>query len=133
MIIFVLHFPIFHEFAKLFRIPEPPDCITTMKNATDDIIESLVCPPPPSDREAMNEDVISSLIVPAPGLSKPNYGQSFLYEFNDFSPEFSQIPFSPDSDFEPIPIFTNRCFVDCPFCMRGEYFTLSNALECTIA
>ena len=101
-----------------------------MKNATDDIIESLVCPPPPSDREAMNEDVISSLIVPAPGLSKPNFGQSFLYEFNDFSPEFSQT-FSPDSDL-PIPIFTNRCFVDCPFC-RGEYFTLSTALECTVA
>ena len=96
---------------------EPPDCITTLKNATDDIIESLVCPPPPSDREAINEDVISSLIVPAPGSSKPITGQSILYEFNELSPEFSP------SDFQ-IPIFTNRCFVDCPFC-RGEYFTLS--------
>ena len=95
-----------------------------MKNATDDIIESLVCPPPPSDREAINEDVISSLIVPAPGLSKPNYGQSVLYEFNE-SPEFSQISFEL-----PIPIFTNRCFIDCPFC-RGEYFTLSTA-QCTV-
>jgi hypothetical protein len=91
-----------------------------LKNATDDIIESLVCPPPPSDREAINEDVISSLIVPAPGQSTPNFGQSVLYEFNE-SPEFSQT----DSELPPIPIFTNRCFIDCPFC-RGEYFTFIN-------
>ena len=108
-------------------LTEPPDCITTMKNSTDDIIESLVCPPPPSDREAMNEDVISSLIVPAPGLSKPNSGQSHTYHFNEFleiSPTYSE---SPEL---PIPIFTNRCIIDCPFC-RGEYFTLSTA-QCTI-
>jgi T-lymphoma invasion and metastasis-inducing protein 1 len=40
-----------------------------MKSSTDDMIDSLVCPPPPSDN-AINEDIISSLIVPAPGYSK---------------------------------------------------------------
>ncbi len=34
-----------------------------------DMIESLVCPPPPTDN-SFNEDAISSLIVPAPGKSK---------------------------------------------------------------
>ena len=44
---------------------------TTLKSsATDDIIESLVCPPPPSEG-ALNEEAISSLIAPpAPEWSK---------------------------------------------------------------
>ena len=52
-----------------YFVTEPPDCGGAIKNATDDIIESLVCPPPPCDN-ALNEEVISSLIVPAPGWSK---------------------------------------------------------------
>ncbi len=47
---------------------EPPDLRTSLKQ-TDDMIESLVCPPPPSD-VALNEEAISSLIVPAPGWSE---------------------------------------------------------------
>lgn len=37
---------------------------------TDDMIDSLVCPPPPSDPPIMSEEMISGLIVPAPGWSK---------------------------------------------------------------
>lgn len=45
---------------------EPPD-ITGMLRATDDIIESLVCPPPPTEPPVISEEMISGLIVPAPG------------------------------------------------------------------
>lgn len=38
--------------------------------STDDIIESLVCPPPPSDPPVISEEMISGLIVPAPGWRK---------------------------------------------------------------
>jgi hypothetical protein len=48
---------------------DPPELSSSLKSTTDDIIDSLVCPPPPSDN-AINEDIISSLIVPAPGRSK---------------------------------------------------------------
>lgn len=37
---------------------------------TDDMIDSLVCPPPPSDPPVMSEEMITGLIVPAPGWSK---------------------------------------------------------------
>lgn len=37
---------------------------------TDDMIDSLVCPPPPSEPPAMSEEMINELIVPAPGWSK---------------------------------------------------------------
>lgn len=37
---------------------------------TDDMIDSLVCPPPPTDPPVMSEEMISGLIVPAPGWSK---------------------------------------------------------------
>jgi len=47
---------------------EPPDLAGIMR-ATDDIIESLVCPPPPSEPPAISEEMISGLIVPAPGWS----------------------------------------------------------------
>jgi T-lymphoma invasion and metastasis-inducing protein 1 len=40
-----------------------------MANRNVDMIESLVCPPPPTDN-SINEDAISSLIVPAPGKVK---------------------------------------------------------------
>lgn len=34
------------------------------------MIDSLVCPPPPTDPPVMSEEMISGLIVPAPGWSK---------------------------------------------------------------
>lgn len=37
---------------------------------TDDMIDSLVCPPPPTDPPVMSEEMITGLIVPAPGWSK---------------------------------------------------------------
>jgi len=48
---------------------EPPD-LTGIMRVTDDIIESLVCPPPPSDPPVISEEMISGLIVPAPGWSE---------------------------------------------------------------
>lgn len=48
---------------------EPPD-LAGMLRSTDDIIESLVCPPPPSDPAMMSEEMISGLIVPAPNWRK---------------------------------------------------------------
>lgn len=48
---------------------EPPELVGIMR-ATDDIIESLVCPPPPSDPPIISEEMISGLIVPAPGWSE---------------------------------------------------------------
>nr|XP_033325968.1 protein still life, isoform SIF type 1 isoform X7 [Megalopta genalis] len=52
---------------------EPPD-LTGIMRVTDDIIESLVCPPPPSD-PPVSEEMISGLIVPAPGWSKESIAQ----------------------------------------------------------
>lgn len=48
---------------------EPPDLAGILR-ATDDIIESLVCPPPPSEPPVISEEMISGLIVPAPGWSE---------------------------------------------------------------
>ncbi|XP_043277987.1 protein still life, isoform SIF type 1 isoform X3 [Venturia canescens] len=48
---------------------EPPDLSGIMR-VTDDIIESLVCPPPPTDPPVISEEMITGLIVPAPGWSK---------------------------------------------------------------
>ncbi|XP_053973225.1 protein still life, isoforms C/SIF type 2 isoform X10 [Hylaeus volcanicus] len=53
---------------------EPPD-LTGIMRVTDDIIESLVCPPPPSDPPVISEEMISGLIVPAPGWSKESITQ----------------------------------------------------------
>lgn len=48
---------------------EPPDLSGIMR-VTDDI-DSLVCPPPPTDPPVISEEMISGLIVPAvPGWSK---------------------------------------------------------------
>ncbi|KAL5293086.1 TIAM1 family protein [Megaselia abdita] len=44
---------------------EAPDQLGIMR-VTDDI-ESLVCPPPPTDKPIMSEEMITGLIVPAPG------------------------------------------------------------------
>lgn len=46
--------------------PDPPPISTIPSARNVDMIESLVCPPPPTDN-SINEDAISSLIVPAPG------------------------------------------------------------------
>ena len=45
------------------------------------MIESLVCPPPPSD-VALNEEAISSLIVPAPGWSECNKFKLLYFEIS---------------------------------------------------
>lgn len=58
---------------------EPPDLIGIMRS-TDDIIESLVCPPPPSDPPVISEEMISGLIVPAPGWRKSIF-LSLLVQF----------------------------------------------------
>ena len=47
---------------------EAPDLASLMKT-TDEIIESLVCPPPPTETE-LNEEMISRMIVPAPSWNK---------------------------------------------------------------
>lgn len=65
---------------------EPPDIVGIMR-VTDDMIDSLVCPPPPSDPPIMSEEMISGLIVPAPGWSKCInilyfYSIVFLYKLN---------------------------------------------------
>lgn len=48
---------------------EPPE-LPKPSRVTDDMIDSLVCPPPPSDPPVMSEEMISGLIVPAPSWSK---------------------------------------------------------------
>ncbi|XP_026674400.1 protein still life, isoform SIF type 1 isoform X1 [Ceratina calcarata] len=53
---------------------EPPD-LTGIMRVTDEIIESLVCPPPPSDPPMISEEMISGLIVPKPGWSKESIPQ----------------------------------------------------------
>ncbi|XP_067645366.1 protein still life, isoform SIF type 1 isoform X9 [Eurosta solidaginis] len=45
---------------------EAPD-LSGILRVTDDMIDSLVCPPPPTDPPVMSEEMISGLIVPAPG------------------------------------------------------------------
>ncbi|XP_052738412.1 protein still life, isoform SIF type 1 isoform X9 [Bicyclus anynana] len=52
---------------------EPPELTGVMRAATDDIIDSLVCPPPPTDPPVISDDMISGLIVPAPAWSKELY------------------------------------------------------------
>lgn len=48
-----------------FPVAEPPGARPLLDEATDDMIDSMVCPPPPSD-DPLNEEAISNLIVPAP-------------------------------------------------------------------
>ena len=47
---------------------DPPD-VTCLLRTTDDLIDSLVCPPPPSD-QLITDDILSNLIVPAPSWRK---------------------------------------------------------------
>lgn len=58
---------------------EPPDLVGIMR-VTDDMIDSLVCPPPPTDPPVMSEEMISGLIVPAPGWSKYKYSPFIINE-----------------------------------------------------
>lgn len=58
---------------------EPPDLSGIMR-VTDDIIESLVCPPPPTDPPVISEEMITGLIVPAPGWSE------FAFNSHNFQP-----------------------------------------------
>ncbi|XP_033215051.1 protein still life, isoforms C/SIF type 2 isoform X5 [Belonocnema kinseyi] len=55
---------------------EPPD-LTGIMRVNDDI-ESLVCPPPPTDPPVISDEMISGLIVPAPGWSKENLVQECI-------------------------------------------------------
>lgn len=81
---------------------EPPDLTGIMRD-TDDIIESLVCPPPPSDPPVISEEMISGLIVPAPGWSKKQhfltskrlplfFPRSFLFSSSFYSLFFFFLP-----------------------------------------
>lgn len=72
-------FHIENVFIFLFRSSrtEPPE-LSKASRVTDDMIDSLVCPPPPSDPPVMSEEMISGLIVPAPGWSK--YLQIYNYD-----------------------------------------------------
>lgn len=62
---------------------EPPDLVGIMR-VTDDMIDSLVCPPPPSEPPAMSEEMINELIVPAPGWSKHYFWPLFDRIINVF-------------------------------------------------
>ena len=66
--IFNIELNIFVFFFRSSRT-EPPDLGGIMR-VTDDMIDSLVCPPPPTDPPVMSEEMITGLIVPAPGWSK---------------------------------------------------------------
>lgn len=59
----------FHFFKFRSSRTEPPE-LPKASRVTDDMIDSMVCPPPPSDPPVMSEEMISGLIVPAPGWSK---------------------------------------------------------------
>uniref|UniRef100_A0A146LMI1 Protein still life, isoforms C/SIF type 2 n=2 Tax=Lygus hesperus TaxID=30085 RepID=A0A146LMI1_LYGHE len=53
---------------------EPPEMSPATPLLRPDVdIESLVCPPPPSEPPVISEEMISGLIVPAPGWSKDMY------------------------------------------------------------
>lgn len=55
---------------------DPPD-VTCLLRTTDDLIDSLVCPPPPSD-QLITDDILSNLIVPAPSWRKFVFLSSFF-------------------------------------------------------
>ncbi|CAB0015635.1 unnamed protein product [Nesidiocoris tenuis] len=53
---------------------EPPEMSPGTPLLRPDVdIESLVCPPPPSEPPVISEEMISGLIVPAPGWSQYNF------------------------------------------------------------
>ena len=61
----------FYDFISKIKnfLTDPPVISALASGRNVDMIESLVCPPPPTDN-SINEDAISSLIVPAPGKRK---------------------------------------------------------------
>ena len=65
---------------------DPPD-VTCLLRTTDDLIDSLVCPPPPSD-QLITDDALSNLIVPAPSWRKQTANRilflatTFIISFN---------------------------------------------------
>ncbi|XP_044575823.1 protein still life, isoform SIF type 1 isoform X4 [Cotesia glomerata] len=64
---------------------EPPDVTPGIVRVTDDI-ESLVCPPPPTDPPVISEEMISGLIVPAvPGWSKESGGGGYIMHDGAFT------------------------------------------------
>nr|XP_018900306.1 PREDICTED: protein still life, isoforms C/SIF type 2 isoform X2 [Bemisia tabaci] len=71
------------------RTAAPEVTASQMRNIamhTDDMIQSLVCPPPPSEPPIISEEMISGLIVPAPGqeLHSPEkeYGPGIISDSN---------------------------------------------------
>lgn len=83
---------------------EPPDLIGIMR-VTDDMIDSLVCPPPPSDPPVMSEEMISGLIVPAPGWSKSEFIVVIFLSLKllTFFTILGKDIFSPDVESSPAP------------------------------
>ncbi|XP_063702162.1 protein still life, isoform SIF type 1-like isoform X3 [Culicoides brevitarsis] len=71
---------------------EPPELGCVMRS-TDDMIESLVCPPPPSEPPVISEEMISGLIVPAPGWRRPYFSGKETY-----SPEVESSPAPSSAD-----------------------------------
>lgn len=74
---------------------------------TDDMIDSLVCPPPPLDPPIMSEEMISGLIVPAPGwsmnfrpLETPANDKCSMRHFPPF-PLAGKDIFSPEAESSP--------------------------------
>ncbi|XP_031631077.1 protein still life, isoforms C/SIF type 2-like isoform X11 [Contarinia nasturtii] len=89
---------------------EPPDLVGIMR-VTDDMIDSLVCPPPPSEPPAMSDEMINELIVPAPGWSK-----------DVFSPEVESSPAPSSTEPQNIPIGVKQT-------SRTSSFEIENLLK----
>lgn len=99
---------------------EPPDLVGIMR-VTDDMIDSLVCPPPPSEPPAMSDEMINELIVPAPGWSM--YCYSSLFRQKPLNSFVWKIPFFGTS---PVQLMTNRYWK-----VANDFsFILKNAAEC---
>ncbi|XP_055382538.1 protein still life, isoforms C/SIF type 2 isoform X2 [Condylostylus longicornis] len=86
---------------------EPPELVGIMR-VTDDMIDSLVCPPPPSDPPIMSEEMISGLIVPAPGWNSPDFNTLCYIRFSNNSNSFLKWAFgkdmySPEAESSPAP------------------------------
>lgn len=76
-------FCLFNYYQNRSSRTEPPELGCVMRS-TDDMIESLVCPPPPSEPPVISEEMISGLIVPAPGWSKLQQ-KKYLFFFKKFA------------------------------------------------
>ncbi|XP_043065567.1 protein still life, isoforms C/SIF type 2 isoform X4 [Drosophila bipectinata] len=80
---------------------EPPDLVGIMR-VTDDMIDSLVCPPPPTDPPVMSEEMITGLIVPAPG-------------WNGTSKDL----YSPEAESSPAPSFMDPAAMAAQLAVGG--------------